>query len=220
MKRLIIAAVGLALVVGIIVGGMVGNPLEGKASASTAAGQQREDQVILSASPLGLPFSDWGFLTPPTVVPYLAVDTADYPGNSTFRFEAVLWINESSTGCARLFDLTDGTVVSGTELCHTTGQSAESVRLRSEPMDLPSGEQEYSLQGWYSGGGGGVLVSRVIVEWTGPSAVGGFAELPALAGTGASGMGGATYAVLAGAAAGVLAFAVLATLSVKRRRVR
>jgi len=30
-------------------------------------------------------------------------------------------------------------------------------------------------------------------------------------------MGGATYAVLAGAAAGVLAFAVLATLSAKRR---
>ena len=29
--------------------------------------------------------------------------------------------------------------------------------------------------------------------------------------------GGATYAVLAGAAAGVLAFAVLATLSVRRR---
>ena len=50
--------------------------------------------------------------------------------------------------------------------------------------------------------------------------VGGIAELPALAGTGGSGMGGATYAVLAGAAAGVLAFAVLATLSVKRRRAR
>ena len=56
---------------------------------------------------------------------------------------------------------------------------------------------------------------------TGPSVVGGFAELPALAGpAGTSGMGGATYAVLAGAAAGVLAFAVLATLSVKKRGVR
>jgi hypothetical protein len=32
-------------------------------------------------------------------------------------------------------------------------------------------------------------------------------------------MGSATYAVVAGAAAGVLAFAVLATLTVKRRRV-
>jgi hypothetical protein len=53
-----------------------------------------------------------------------------------------------------------------------------------------------------------------------PVAVGGIAELPALAGTGGSGMGGTTYAVLAGAAAGVLAFAVLATLSVKGRSVR
>jgi len=55
---------------------------------------------------------------------------------------------------------------------------------------------------------------------TGPSVVGGFAEFPAVAGTDGSGMGGATYAVLAGAAAGVLAFAVLATLTVKRRGVR
>jgi hypothetical protein len=49
--------------------------------------------------------------------------------------------------------------------------------------------------------------------------VGGIAELPALAGpAGTSGSGSATYAVLAGAAAGVLAFAVLATLSVRRWR--
>jgi hypothetical protein len=48
------------------------------------------------------------------------------------------------------------------------------------------------------------------------AAVGGIAELPAVAGTGTSGMGGATYAVLAAAAVGVLAFAVLATLAVKK----
>ena len=47
-------------------------------------------------------------------------------------------------------------------------------------------------------------------------AVGGFAQLPAVAGSN----GGATYAVLAGAAAGVLALAVLATLTVKRSRVK
>jgi hypothetical protein len=52
-------------------------------------------------------------------------------------------------------------------------------------------------------------------------AASGFAEFPGLAGLSAtSGMGGATYAVLAGAAAGVLAFAVLAALSVKRPGVR
>jgi Zn-dependent M28 family amino/carboxypeptidase len=52
-------------------------------------------------------------------------------------------------------------------------------------------------------------------------AVGGIAELPAVAGpTGTSGMGGAMYAVLVGVAVGVLAFAALATLSIKRRGVR
>jgi hypothetical protein len=59
------------------------------------------------------------------------------------------------------------------------------------------------------------------------AAVGGIAELPDVAGgrldsdgTSSGGMGGATYAVLAGAAAGVLALAVLATLSVKKRGAR
>jgi len=58
------------------------------------------------------------------------------------------------------------------------------------------------------------------IKYTQAAAVGGIAELPAVAETGTSGMGSTTYAVLAGAAAGVLAFAVLATLSVKRWRVR
>jgi len=59
------------------------------------------------------------------------------------------------------------------------------------------------------------------------AAVGGIAELPDVAGgrldsdgTSSGGLGSGTYAVLAGAAASVLAFAVLATLSVKRWRVR
>jgi len=47
MKRLIIAAVGLALVVGIIIGGVVGNPLDGKASASTAGQSQFQAESIM-----------------------------------------------------------------------------------------------------------------------------------------------------------------------------
>ena len=69
--------------------------------------------------------------------------------------------------------------------------------------------------------GDAIILVQDIVRLPDPDSVGGIAELPAVAGTGGgSGMGGATYAVLAGAAAGVLAFAVLAGLSVKRRRVR
>ena len=56
---------------------------------------------------------------------------------------------------------------------------------------------------------------------TAPLPVGGIAEFPAVAGpAGTSGMGSGTYAVLAGGAAGVLAFAVLGTLAVKRRGVQ
>ncbi len=50
-----------------------------------------------------------------------------------------------------------------------------------------------------------------------PSVVGGIAEHPAVVAMGTSGTGSSTYAVLVGAAAGVLAFAVLGILTAKRR---
>jgi hypothetical protein len=230
MKRLAIAAVGLALVVGIVVGGMVGNPFDGKASASTAA-QQREDQIAVvadGAHGIDLVDADWA-LVPAAAgdlgTLMVALDPADYPANSTFRLETVSLVfgggGASVSGCVRLFDMTEGAPVSGTEVCHTVPpDQLETALLRSEPVALASGEHVYTLQDKVTPEGGyfvSLASARVIVEWTGSYAVGGIAELPAVAGTGTSGMGSATYAVLAGAAAGVLAFAVLATLSVKRR---
>ena len=58
------------------------------------------------------------------------------------------------------------------------------------------------------------------LDWQFIVAVGGIAEAPVVAGTGASGMGSGTYAVLVGAVSGVLAFAVLGTLAAKRRGVQ
>jgi hypothetical protein len=229
MKRLAIAAVGLALVVGIVVGGMVGRPSEGKASASTAT-QAREDQITIFSqafsNPPQLPGGIYGPLSGDGMI-LLGLDPADYPSSSTFRLEGV-WdsLGEGETSCLRLFDRTTGAPVVESEACHTDTAN-EYVRVRSLAFSLPAGEHEYTLEGkcvlppWeclnplYS--------ARLIVDWTEAYAVGGFAELPPLAsapGTGTSGMGGATYAVMAGAAAGVLAFAVLATLSVKRRAVK
>jgi hypothetical protein len=223
MKRLIIAAVGLALVVGIVVGAIVGNAFGSSASASTAA-QPREDQITF--------FSDGGGLSGPTDPDYvpvpslLAVDPGDYPPSSAFRFEGQLFHrpNGGSTTCMRLFDLTTNAAVPGSELCdYPGGEESSFVRLRSGAFSLPTGEHEYTVE-WkcacVDGETGAVSSARLIVEWTAPCAVGGIAELPPLAsapGGGGSGMGGATYAVLAGAAAGVLAFAVLATLSVRKR---
>jgi hypothetical protein len=70
-----------------------------------------------------------------------------------------------------------------------------------------------------------VLAAMLVAAWlwcvTSPTyAVGGIAELPALAGpSGTSGLGGATYAVLAGAAAGAVVIAAGAWYA-RRRLVR
>jgi hypothetical protein len=227
MKRLIIAAVGLALVVGIVVGGMVGNPFDGRASASTAT-QAREDQItIFSQGRIEgpqLPGGDYGPLNAGGMI-LLGLDPSDYPPSSTFRLEGV-WLPDGSgeTSCLRLFDRTTSAPVVESEACHT-GTAHEYVRVRSLAFSLPAGGHEYTLEGkcvlppWQCVTP--VYSARVIVDWSEPFAVGGIAELPPLASApGGSGMGGTTYAVMAGAAAGVLAFAVLATLSVKKRGAR
>lgn len=61
----------------------------------------------------------------------------------------------------------------------------------------------------------------VSVIWDSTGAVGGVAEVPAIiGGHGGAGRGGVAYAVLAGVAAGVLAFAALAMLRIKKYGVR
>ena len=227
MRRLGIVALGLALVMGIVVGGMLGNPFGRSASASTAT-QAREDQITIFAdgeSRCGTGGDVWGPLLPLATPRLLVLDPRDYPPSPVFRFEALIEATSPGTHCVRLFDTTADAPVAGGEVCYRrTGLVNEQLRLRSDPLTLTGEEHVYTVQGkapdlsssWP------VAAARIIVEWTeSPYAVGGIGELPALAGpAGTSGMGGATYAVLAGAAAGVLAFAVLATLAVKRRGVR
>jgi len=55
MQRITVAAVAFALVVGVIVGGMVGNPFDGKASASTAAVGGR----LIELGTVNVPASTW-----------------------------------------------------------------------------------------------------------------------------------------------------------------
>jgi len=180
MKRLAIAAVGLALVVGIVVGGMVNNLFGASAPRTSAA----------SASGTGC-YTNWN--SADCAAGYTPVSTGEWTG---------VWVNAS------------GVPGTGTLIC-----------AAPKTVDYP--EYNMGFVSWNKGGEFGLHVVSdepcAICCGTATYAVGGFAELPALAGapgTGTSGMGGATYAVLAGAAAGVLAFAVLATLSVKRWRVR
>ncbi len=222
MKRLIIAAVGLALVAGIILGCTAGNLLNFKASASATAGQQGEAQIALIADGQGIvygyPPNTWLFLTEdnngsPDAGPFLvALDSADYPANSTVQLETVL--KAYATECVRLTE--DRTAIDETETCHTSPSPAV-VRVRSAPVPLASGEHEYSIQGKTDGNAETLYAARIIVDWTNSSVVGGVAEPPDLATrTGASGIGGGTYAVL-GAAGGVLAITVAGTVAARRR---
>ena len=195
MKLTALAVVILAL--GIAVGfALAGGASEGPASAAPkcpgpspqcptptpAPPQQREDQIIIhsgrqrppTAGDPGIP-TDWGFQEgedrPAFIV---AIDTDDYPEGSVFRFEAMVAnLTPAVTLCARLFDLTAGAPVVGTELCETLGQFDNARRMRSVPISLLAGEREYTIQvkcipvspstscsnsTWPS--------SRVIAEWT------------------------------------------------------
>jgi hypothetical protein len=176
MRRLGIVVVGLALVVGIVVGGMVGNPFDGRASAQPAAPNSYVRTTTSGSSPSG---SLWN------------IRAECDPGDAATGGGFDVGNQELVVARASYPVLTDGV---------PTGWEVDAYRYQGGTIDS--------------------IVVYVTCLTSPTYAVGGIAELPAVAGTGTSGMGGATYAVLAGAAAGVLAFAVLATLSVRRWRVR
>jgi len=208
MRRLGIVSVGLALVVGIVVGGMVGNPFDGKASASTAAVGGR---LISLGTQTGVPGNEGTAVFP-------LVDVSD---------------------CYQMRVMASAPQTTGIGFYPEFNTSPDGIKaIRAYGVSAIIGDAQSVVDGYATTSGTiqtpqryvGLLLANHdasptdITAWiwcvTSPTyAVGGFGEVPALAGTGGSGMGGATYAVLAGAAAGVLAFAVLATLSVKRRGV-
>jgi hypothetical protein len=209
MRRLIIAAVGLALVVGIVVGGMVGNPFNGKASASTAAVGGR----LIELGTIQVP--------PETTVEYSMVDVRDCAALYAM-FRALDDLGGSGLTTPSTYPSSpDGTTRAGAvdldlhEHPFYDGVSTVSARVKMGAPHIQPAVRNNSP-----------TITTNATGWlwcaTSPSyAVGGIAELPPLASVpGGSGMGGTTYAVLAGAAAGVLAFAVLAGLSVKKRGAR
>ncbi len=185
MKLTALAVVILAL--GIVLGLALRHTVfEAEAAQPT---QPREDQVTIFAggvreSVATETHSDWVSLRTPIV----ALDSSDYPMNAEFSLEAVFQEaagpDETPTICVRLFDLTSGDAVSGSEVCQEqTVTPLPPTRLRSEPFRLPETQHEYTVQGKViSDGSGSVNAARVIVEWTeeGDSSV---AELPPSGGT-------------------------------------
>ena len=178
MKLIALAVVVLAL--GIVAGFALAKGVsDGPASAApkcpgpsaqcptptpTPPTRQREDQITIFADgnvPFVLPPSDdWNFFEARSVV---ALDTDNYRAGSTFQFEAVLL----GDGCMRLFDLTDGAAVSGSEVCSSQPFSLSLPdRQRSGPLLMPTGEHEYAVQGKTLTDDDVGIAARIIVEWT------------------------------------------------------
>jgi hypothetical protein len=182
----------------------VGNPFDGKASASTAGVGGR----LISLGTVNLP--------PSAVAEYAMTGVSD----CTDVLVMAQGSNYTDAGLTLdALSSPDGT----TRVSVSLGSTTNPVDGVPTASIMTSGRFRY-LQPRVSNNSHTIGTDVTAWIWcaTSPSyAVGGIAELPALAGpAGGSGMGRATYAVLAGAAAGVLAFAVLATLSVKRWGVR
>jgi hypothetical protein len=229
MRRLGIVAIGLALMVGIVVGGMVGNPFGASSQRTSAAGAAasvtQQAEITLMADYLTSLEAAAGGEYAGGSIASAAIDTSTFPVGTSFTFNVTGMEVYNNTHCfrlARAIAWGSWEAVAGSEVCASGPSANQYFALHSGPLTLPSGENIYVFQWKHVSGTGSVALGKVhvLAQWTEPYAVGGFAELPAVAGTGTSGMGGATYAVLAGAAAGVLAFAVLATLSIRRGRGR
>ena len=189
MKLTALAVAILAL--GIVVGfALAGGASEGPASAAPKCPgpssqcatptpeppQQREDQVsIWSGVNQAAPAGGYRLLGDGRHI--VALDPADYPTAATFRLESIFRVaNADGTDriCTRLFDLTAGLVVGGSELCWEVPSGfPPPVRLRSAPVQLSSGEHEYSVQGRCEpieplscDGRATAYTARIIVEWT------------------------------------------------------
>lgn len=148
-------------------------------AVAAVADQPREDQIPFPDRKVNTDIGSWS-TTPPDLI--LALDPADYPPSTTFRLQGIWLSPRESIKCIRLFDLTTASPLEETEVCSTnTDSDSVFVRLRSEPVALPAGEHEYSVQARCdqlppTGGCGGsrrIESTRIIAEWVAPNSVGG-----------------------------------------------
>ncbi len=166
MRQAIALAVVISLA-GALVGAWAVGRLSGNAGAAPPPPQAREDQVPLGAA--GAANDPTFNYVPPAQTPWLALDAGDYPSSSVFRLEVVIDLGADQTTCIRLFSLTTNTDIPGSTMCATGAPNApDRRRLRSGPLALPAGENEYTLQGesQVTTGGSYVIFSRIIAEWT------------------------------------------------------
>jgi hypothetical protein len=94
------------------------------------------------------------------------------PGNYTyarFHFEVSLRVNAPRTLCVRLFDVSAGMPVAGSQVCRMNPDPVNglSLRVRTGPVDLKPGWREYAVQGKNDvpdENSGDVWDARIVVE--------------------------------------------------------
>ncbi|MGD0115995.1 MAG: hypothetical protein ABSC13_08345 [Dehalococcoidia bacterium] len=224
MKRLIIAAGGLALVGGIIIGGMVGNPF-GRSSAANAQTDTPTPYVAGTATAAALTATAAASSTTPTpnATGIAATETAQVPTktptNTPVPVGSGCYTNWNDATCATGWTAvstgvwtvlgTASSVTFGTLICAQAKAENNAFELSvvSDTRNNPSGSHTVQDEPC-------AICCGIAAAAGSPSVVGGVAESPDLA-TRTGGMGGGTYAVL-GAVGGVLAITVAGTV-VKRR---
>ncbi len=207
MKRLIIAAVGLALVGGIIICSIVGNPF----GRSRSANAQEPTPTPNGATATAIA---------------AATATALAPTNTPVPVGSGCYTNWNSASCATGWTAVatgEWTVIIGEGLSGPpTGAAVicAAPKVENVPADAVYG---YSDTASGSSNGSHLIQHEPCAICCGsnsagsPSVVGGVAQFPDLATrSGPSGMGGGAYAVL-GAVGGVLALTVAGTVASKRR---
>jgi hypothetical protein len=165
MKRLAIAAVGLSLVAGIIIGGIAGNLFDGTASAAPHS-QVRED-VITIYTGRGLALHREPSLR--TLRAWrIVLDGSHYPEGTTFKLEIAMHLigmpPEASSHCAVLATAADEKPIPDSEVClsATGNQLLYGV---SAPFELPSQRGLYAVK--VRGSGLGYLdAARLHAVWT------------------------------------------------------
>lgn len=99
------------------------------------------------------------------------IDGSHYPVGATAHVEALVWSSLNTVACFRLFNVTDGVPVEGSEVCSPPGTSGGpggvvAPRVTSEEWSLGQGPIEFDLQGKVTPPSAGLVVSaQVIITW-------------------------------------------------------
>lgn len=124
---------------------------------------QRWAAPVLTPSSITYSVTDWPFLA--------TIDTADYPSNTLFIFEAIMDTTSAANPVyARLFNVTTGTGFAASEISTTAVHlAATGTRVRSDPFAITSGRNTYRAERGGISGSGAVVhlhLARLIVYHT------------------------------------------------------